>query len=150
MCIAGWEDGPIADRVAGWEKVLRRNGVRRKASMLLQTSLNRHEATNAALPWLAAHPEATAVFAVTDAMAFAVIRAASILGKRIPRDLALVGCEGYAEGEDSVPSLSSVKLSLKPLAATAVALLLDEPRQAPSDPVVIPASLIERESCGCA
>lgn len=149
LCIAGLADGPIGDRVIGWEQALRRAGIRRKASMLLRIPNNRAEATRAATAWLADNPQATAVFAATDELAFGVIRSAATLGRRIPEDLALIGCDGLDEGEYSVPRLSSVQLSLRPMAEAAIARLLGEEQGDVSQRVTIPVTLIPRESCGC-
>lgn len=149
LCVAGLADGPIGDRVIGWERALRRAGIKRKAPMLLRIPNNRAEATRAAVAWLADNPQASAVFAATDELAFGVIRAAATLGRRIPDDLALIGCDGLEEGEHSVPRLSSVRLSLRPMAEAAIGRLLGESQSDVPARITIPVTLITRESCGC-
>ncbi len=149
LCVAALADGPIGDRVTGWERALHRAGIRRKASMLLRIPNNRAEATRAVTAWLADNPQTTAVFAATDELAFGVIRAAATLGRRIPDDLALIGCDGLEEGEHSVPRLSSVSLSLRPMAEAAIARLLGEKHSDAPARVTIPVKLTPRESCGC-
>ena len=146
-CIAPPADGPIGDRVAGWKRALRARKVPYRDSMLVRAQNNRGDAARVVTEWLASHPQTSAIFASTDELAFGVIRAAASLGKRIPQDLALIGCDGLMEGHHSVPRLTSVRLSLDTLAHEAVVRLLEGGKSAGR--ITVPVELVRSESCGC-
>lgn len=63
---------------------------------------------DAGLRLLSASPRPTAVFAVTDFAAVAVIQAAHTLGLRVPQDVAVIGAGNTPQSERSSPRVSTV------------------------------------------
>lgn len=94
----------------------------------------------------------SAVFAVNDAMALGVIRAARDAGLRVPHDLAVVGFDDIDMAEVADPPLTTVRIAkdlMGDLAARQVLELIHTKRQLPVKSVVA-TTLIVRASCGCA
>lgn len=99
-----------------------------------------------------------AVFAVNDAMALGVMRAARERGLRVPEDLAVVGFDDISMAESAHPPLTTVRIAkemMGELAARRLLELLAGPRNPQGDrgmPVksVVGTTLVVRASCGCA
>ena len=92
-------------------------------------------------------PELTALFCVSDVMALGAIRAIHDLGRRVPRDISVVGYDGIPLSRLSVPRLTTVRQDTQQLARQGVDLLLRN-LQRPRPPVhgVVPFELIAGES----
>ncbi|MFT4157374.1 MAG: LacI family DNA-binding transcriptional regulator [Microbacterium sp.] len=90
-----------------------------------------------------------AVFAFNDSLALGAIRALGDAGRRVPDDVAVIGIDNIAEGEYSIPSLSTVDLGSRRIAETAVSLLVEQlGADIPPAPrrVVVDFNLVLRES----
>ena len=98
---------------------------------------------------LGRHPDLTAVFIFTDLLAIGAWRAARRLGREVPRDLAVIGCDGLRLGALVEPPLTTVALDTRGLGALAVeqaARLLTETGPLPPDELTVGAQLRLRES----
>jgi len=99
-----------------------------------------------------------AVFAVNDAMALGVIRAAREVGLRVPEDLAVVGFDDISMAESAHPPLTTVRIAKETMGELAARRLLEligeergpERRDAVPVKSVVGTSLVVRASCGCA
>ena len=98
-----------------------------------------------------------AVFAVNDAMALGVIRAAREVGLRVPEDLAVVGFDDISMAESAHPPLTTVRIAKEMMGEIAARRWLDlvgGARGATGGVVpvksVVGTSLVVRASCGCA
>lgn len=104
----------------------------------------------ALLRHLRAHPEITAVLAENDAMALNLWRFCRAAGYRIPHDLSLVGFDDTDPmlDTDGRPLLTSVRIPLEEIGATAAEQLLRMLRDHTIDPVhiVLPTQLMLRHS----
>jgi LacI family transcriptional regulator len=92
-----------------------------------------------------------AVFAASDALAFGVMAAIQEAGLRVPGDIAVMGFDGLAEGDDTQPPLSTVTQPVADLGREAVRMLLsliDDPDRIPMQRF-LPTELTTRRSCGC-
>ncbi len=81
-------------RQEGYEQGLRRHGIAERFVELMDVTLNAvvpGEAQAAGQRLLERYPEVTAVFCGDDLTAIGVMRAARMMGRRIPDDLAIVG-----------------------------------------------------------
>ncbi len=101
----------------------------------------------------AAPPTPTAVFAVNDAMALGVIRAARESGLRVPEDVAVIGFDDIHGAESADPPLTTVHIAKERMGELAARHLLERIR-APDPPgppirLVVGTNLIIRASCGC-
>lgn len=92
-------------------------------------------------------PSITAIFAMSDVMAFGAIRAIEDLGLRIPEDISLVGFDGLAMGNYTVPRLTTVAQSARDLVDRALALLAHYGNE-DAQPIheTVPVTLLAKES----
>jgi LacI family transcriptional regulator len=96
---------------------------------------------------LARHPDVTAIFAGNDKMALGVINHLTKAGRRVPRDLSVIGFDDIPYAAFVNPTLSTVHVPLYELGATACEQLVElirgrtKPVQA-----TLPTHLVLRES----
>lgn len=96
---------------------------------------------------LAAGAEFTAVFAVSDTMAFGACRALNEAGLRIPEDISMVGYDGQYYTDYMTPALTTVVQPVSEMARRTVALLDDAIQKgSPPQRVFYDAQLRIRES----
>lgn len=96
------------------------------------------------------HPRITAIFATTDMMGMGAIAAARTAGRDVPGDISVLGYDGLAFGEMTLPPMATITQSIGDLGEAAVELLIERlsnpaigPRQ-----IVLKPSLIARASLG--
>ena len=92
----------------------------------------------------------TAIFAANDLMAVAVIRVAVNMGIDVPGELSVAGFDDIAFARQGIPTLTTIRQPLSKMSEQAAKYLIDgNGRNADSvETVVVPASLIMRESTG--
>lgn len=92
---------------------------------------------------LALAPDATAILAMSDKHAVALIEVATRLGRRVPRDLSVVGFDDVDGAASLVPPLTTVRQDIVSKGRTAAGMLFagDTPRQ-----LVLPVELVVRGS----
>jgi LacI family transcriptional regulator len=92
------------------------------------------------------------VFVAGDLMAVGALRAAAEAGVRVPADLGIVAFDDVAAAGYTRPRLTTVRQDTAAFGRSAAALLsslCEQPPDAPGPPpVVLPAHLVVRESCG--
>ena len=94
--------------------------------------------------------ESRCVFAANDEMACAIIDAATEAGLRVPEDLAVVGFDDTRIARMTRPPLTTVRVPMSQMGATAIELLcqrLDDPQRQPTH-ISLSPELVVRESCG--
>jgi LacI family transcriptional regulator len=97
-------------------------------------------------------PHPTAVFAANDSMAIGAISALRECNIKVPGDIALVGFDDIPIAEFMMPPLSSVRVKISELGTLAVHRLVHAIREKNNhekQKIIIPTSLVPRESCGC-
>lgn len=87
-----------------------------------------------------------AVFAASDSMALGALRAIRERGLDVPRDVALVGFDGFSASQTSVPPLTTIRQPVAETATRAVEVLIDLISGDASAPVstVLPVELVVR------
>ncbi|PSL05859.1 LacI family transcriptional regulator [Haloactinopolyspora alba] len=149
-CLLGPRDSaPAIERHAGWKQALGDAGLDAAADLVRWTTFTRSAGHLSAVDLLSGANPPSAVFAATDHQAFGVLRAAADLGLRVPDDVAVIGFDGIAEADYSVPRLATVKQPVTDIAARAVELLLRDRRDTVGVHEVFPLTLLARGSCGC-
>jgi LacI family transcriptional regulator len=92
-------------------------------------------------------PGITAVFAQNDDMATGALAALGKLGRRVPDDCAVVGCDDLPQAPFLVPPLTSIHIPFRDTGRAAMALLLERINDAEhADRVLMPVRLIARTS----
>jgi DNA-binding LacI/PurR family transcriptional regulator len=96
------------DRAAGYAAALEERGLALEDLKIVETPNERRAAERQVAALLEAHPEVTAVLALSDVLAFGAIDAARARGLRVPEDLSVVGFDDIAEAAACVPPLTTV------------------------------------------
>ena len=93
------------------------------------------------------HPEATALFAMSDTVAVGAVRALRDLGKAVPEDVSVIGFDGVDISRYTIPRLTTVEQPVDEIARRSVNLLLDmmEKDAAPRH-ILVEAAFRKRES----
>lgn len=92
----------------------------------------------------------TAIVASTDTLAFGVLHAAHALGRRVPRDLSVVGFDDILLASHTVPALTTLRMPAQEIVREGLDIAIElarNPGQRPEWTVkVIPPRLIVRQS----
>ncbi len=140
---------PGLERMKGIQRALREWNVPLEDDLVLFGQLGNVEmGYHGTLQLLRQSPDVTAIFALTDAIAVGVLRAASEFGWRVPRDLSVLGFDNLLLASHVIPRLTTVAQPVEELGEKATELLLrqiDEPG-APPETVKLETRLIIRES----
>ena len=93
-------------------------------------------------------PDVTAIFAITDAIAVGVLRAAYELNMNVPRDLSVLGFDDIPLASHVIPRLTTVAQSVERIGRTAADLLLRQIREPdePRERIMVATQLVVRES----
>lgn len=139
------------DRLAAYEKVLTSVGRTPRPEDIVFLDYNYETALDYAstlvLDWA---KEPTTVFAANDEMAAGVVDAAIAATLNVPQDIRVVGFDDTRIAQLTRPRLTTVRVPMADMGATAVDLLckrLEEPER-PSTRVTLNTELVVRESCG--
>lgn len=149
----GFDDAayPIQERVRGYRNVMLANGLRPNLSLKI-------DSLEAASAWLNAaqlKPETpTAIFSTSYRTSVFLLRALSEKKVKIPSEMALVGFDDFDLAPVIAPPVTTVGQSPVDLAKRAFRLLFDRMQHLADgvehvpEKIMLPASLIVRESCG--
>lgn len=91
-------------------------------------------------------PDIDAVFAASDVMAVGAVAAARKLGRRVPEDIAVAGFDDSGLAATHDPPLTTMRQPWAEISANMVEMLLDVINGVPRQPVVLPTTLVIRES----
>lgn len=118
---AGWPEA--RERVAGWRKTLQAAGAPVPEPMVGDWSPRLgYEAGRQ----LAADPSVTAVFCANDQTAIGLLRALAEAGRRVPRDVSIVGFDDIPEAPYLSPPLSTVVQDFAELGRRCVDVVLQQ------------------------
>ena len=89
-----------------------------------------------------------AIVCANDAVAIRLMQTLSFLGKRVPEDIAVVGCDGIDSSRLSVPSLTTILQPVEQIAEQAFRTLMSRIRNADCVPreILLDAPLVARAS----
>jgi LacI family transcriptional regulator len=79
-----------------------------------------------ALNLLTARPDMNALFCYNDLVAAGALQACAKLGRRVPEDVAIVGCDDIPLAEMVTPPLTTLRVSQQEMGASAIQLLLNK------------------------
>lgn len=136
------------DRLNGFVEGLATCGMALHPSLRVDGDFTEAGGYEAMKQLIAERPDA--VFAASDTMAIGAIRALREHGLRVPDDVAVVGFDGMATSEKSIPALTTIRQPVAETGARAVQILNDLVSGAVTPPVVeiMPVELVVRDSCG--
>lgn len=121
----GLVSGPLVwwearERQAGWRQGLEQAGLDISASLQVEGDWSAATGETGLYRLLEQRADIDAVMACNDPMALGVLRAARLLGRRVPEDLAVVGFDNIPESAFFWPPLTTVRQRLVELGRIAV------------------------------
>lgn len=148
-CIAGpWELEISNKRLEGYRQALEEHGLPFREELIVHSDFQCRGGYQAMRELLALDEPPTAVFACNDLMAIGAICAASQKKLRIPRDVAIIGCDDIAPASFTNPSLTTIAQPKREMGAAAVEMLVERIRDKSKPPTtrLLPIALVIRDS----
>jgi LacI family transcriptional regulator len=137
-----------ADRLRGYRRALEEAGLAFDGALVAEGGGDISGAELATVRLMEARADVTAIFAQNDTMAIGVLNALRRLGKRVPDDCAVAGCDDIDMAAYTVPPLTTVHVPFYETGKEAMRLLLTmigdgvvAPRK-----VLLPVQLVVRAS----
>lgn len=137
-------------RLRGYRKALDEAGVPFDVELVDEGRWQIDGAMTATMRLLERRPDVTAIFAQNDVMAIGVLNALARLGKRVPDDCAVAGCDDIDLAAYTAPPLTTVHVPFYELGKEAMRLLLNMIGDGAVAPrkVLLPVHLVIRASSG--
>jgi LacI family transcriptional regulator len=137
-------------RLRGYRRALEESGLPFDAGLVDDGQWEIAAAMAATKRLFERRPEITAIFAQTDIMAIGVLSALRSLGKRVPDDCAIVGCDDIDMAAYTVPPLTTIHVPFFETGAEAMRLLLSMIATGSLAPqkLLLPVHLVSRASSG--
>lgn len=138
-------------RLAGYQQAFAERGVAIDPTLVRPSDSTIAGGERDAAALLARPDPPTALFATNNQMTIGALRAIYARGRRCPEDVALVGFDDFEWAEVFRPRLTTVRQPVYELGRTVARLLIKRiagRRVGPASEVVLPPTLIVRESCG--
>jgi LacI family transcriptional regulator len=140
----------VSSRSHGYREALEAAGLEVVPGLLEAADWTPEGGHQATLRLMERIPGVTALFVQNDMMAMGALSALHRLGRSVPGDVAVVGCDDLPMVVHTVPPLTTVRVPFTETGARAVSLLLEQIRQGRLEPerVLLPVRLVVRGSCG--
>ncbi len=123
--IAGPSDMPPGiDRLAGYRDAIAEAGLAADARLEDQADFTQTGGAEAMTRLLAARPDLDAVFAASDLMAAGALSVLAAAGRRVPRDVAVIGYDDSAVAMSTNPQLTSVHQPIEEMGREVARLLV--------------------------
>ena len=142
--VVGPDAGISDDRRLGWRRALTEAG--RPPGVEVAAPFT-YDGGREALERLDAAGHPTAVLVSSDVQALGLLGSLAADGRRAPGDLAVVSIDGTTAGRYAIPSLTTIAQPIGIMGSTAVAHLIDNPREVIH--LTLSNDLRIRRSCGC-
>lgn len=124
LLVKGHRDHFFSSEIeSGYCEVLRQNGIKLDKALIVSADFTAAGAYHHVMKIIKCGLDFDAVF-TNDEMALGIMRALAEKGRKIPGDVAVVGCDGLPYGSFLRPSLTSVVMNHAELGRTAVEYLL--------------------------
>lgn len=137
-------------RLAGYQRALHVHDIPFDPDLIGYGDFTQAGAKDAVAHMLTEHPDITAIFAISDIMAFGAMQAVRALGRRVASDVAVVGYDDIQAASFVRPALSTIRQDGEEMGKSAVReilRLIENPGAMPQK-VILPVELVVRESCG--
>ena len=152
--ICGPQDNVDAqERLRGFRRAMTDGGLDPEQALVVAGDFRESAGYDAGVAILSHPSRPTAVFAANDAMAVGLLAALRAAGRRVPRDIAVVGFDDIAMAAYLNPPLTTVHVDACELGQRAVDLMMGSIEAGPAGGSLrqlLPASLQVRQSCGSA
>jgi LacI family transcriptional regulator len=137
-------------RRAGYLDALASRGIAHDRALVVECGYREAGGYEAMRQLLALDEPPTAVFTVNDLVAAGALRALADAGLRVPRDVSLVGFNDLSTALQLTPQLTTMHLPVQAMGAAAADRLLEQllGHTSPTQPLIMPVTLVERDSTG--
>ncbi len=137
----------VAQRFRGFCTVIREHGIELGPQQRINVPFLAEHGRQTMLELIEAQPQLDAVFASSDLLAMAAIRALHESGRRVPEDVAVVGYDDVEMARMFSPPLSTVRQPIREGGAALVAHLLSQlAGEVPPRATLLDTTLVERAS----
>ncbi len=151
--ITGKRDVPTLNNCyAGYKQALEKHGIDVHENYVKEVNdFSFAEGYHTCKRFLTEKPEITALFIASDILATGAIRAMHEMRITIPDDIAVIGYNNIDQAVYTIPSLTTVATPTEELGEKSIMMLIDIiSGNAPKNrSIMLPTTLIIRESCGC-
>lgn len=141
-------------RLQGYREALEAHGIAYRPELVFEANEGEEHYSmpngyKGAQALLQANPEMTALFCVSDVIAIGACRGIAETGRRIPKDVSVIGFDGIEQGEYYIPKLTTVAQPVDEMAEETISLLFDimEEKRPPQE-IIMAAGLRVRETTG--
>jgi LacI family transcriptional regulator len=140
----------VSSREHGYREALEAAGIEPEPDLVEAADWTTGGGHRATLRLLERRPDVTALFVQSDMMAIGALSALHRLGRAVPGDVAVVGCDDLPMVAHTVPPLTTVHVPFEETGAEAVSLLLERLGESvhSRQRVLLPVRLAVRASCG--
>ena len=137
-------------RLRGYRRALEESGLQFDDRLVVEGNWDVGMARAATVKLLQDAPLISAIFAQNDNMALGVLSALREVGKRVPQDCAVVGCDDIDMAAYTTPPLTTIHVPFYETGAQAMRLLIDMITTGSVAPrkLLLPVHLVVRESSG--
>ena len=135
-------------RLTGYQEVLASKGIESQAGWTKPCKPSIEGGKRAALTFLQAHPECTALLCYNDLVAIGALQACDELDRSVPTDLAIVGFDDIPLAALVTPPLTTCAVPLDEIGRTGMETLIklvEDEKDAP-EPTIIQPTLVIRSS----
>lgn len=135
------------ERLEGFRKALEKHQIGFKENLIADGAFSEEGGTQAAIQLLTRHPDLTAIFCASDLMAIGAMQGIKHLGRRVPKDVSIIGFDDITISAYCSPSLTTMQQSKYEMGYYAAQMLIDmlEGRNVNTH-VTLHSQLVERES----
>jgi LacI family transcriptional regulator len=147
--IAGPSDVIVGfDRLRGYRDALAEHGLEFDSELVVVGDFSDAGGYAAMQKLIDKKPDA--VFATSDIMAVAAMRALVEAGYKVPEDVAIIGFDDITLAARSIPALTTVRQPIELMGAQAVNMVIDliEHPTTATRSLILPTELVIRSSCG--
>jgi LacI family transcriptional regulator len=139
--------GVIEERLRGYKSVLKANGIPFRSSNVYQREITVDESVELGRE-LARHGGFSAVFATADMLAAGIITGLTEQGRRVPRDISVIGFDDVFFSRLTAPPLTTIHQDIMRKGAIAAGVMMDylEGKEIASRNIIMPVTLVERGS----
>ncbi len=148
--LSGKVDDPNAGipRVIGYKKALAEFDINYNESYLYYGNYRFEDGYIGMKNLLTIDKTITAVFSASDEMAMGAIKALHNVGKRIPKDISIIGFDGTEMINYTVPTLSTIEQPLYDFGAIGMKILLEQIKNSNhKENIIVDFKLVENGSC---
>lgn len=136
------------ERLAGYQEVLHEHGISPNPDLIMEGDYSQPSGFRAAEKLLDLPHPPTAIFAISDAMAFGALEAAGRRGIRVPDQLSVIGFDDIPMANWVHPQLTTIRQPLYQLGETAINLIISmtDGESLPGQRMLLPVELVVRGS----